>query len=333
MGNYCPEGAQAAIPCPAGTYNAFDNNAQTCLECPAGKCCPGSGTQVPPKCPPGKYSDKGASVCLFCEVGTYCPNEATTVDEKNNLMCPAGVFCMRQVTDGGSTRNVGLDVYPNLRDHYCTEGYYCIEGATSKSECPPGTYNRLRGRKSLLDCQKVEAGFYTNVPASAAPTGPCDPGFYCPEGSTSAQQVPCPAGTFRSIPKGSKPEDCTICTSGGYCPLAGMSLPLPCPAGFYCPIGTRYPEACPEGTYSNVLGLTDSQSCSLCDPGKYCGRKNLTAPQGDCDDGYLCIKGSKRPEPTDKVTGSICPEGGYCLKGAVGPSWCPDGNFNLFEGG
>jgi hypothetical protein len=44
-------------------------------------------------------------------------------------------------------------------------------------------------------------------------------------------------------------------------------LPLPCPAGFYCPLGTRYPEPCPEGTYSNTLGLTDSQSCTLCDAG------------------------------------------------------------------
>jgi hypothetical protein len=43
-------------------------------------------------------------------------------------------------------------------------------------------------------------------------------------------------------------------------------------------LGTRYPEPCPEGTYSNTLGLTDSQSCTLCDAGKYCGKRNLTAP-------------------------------------------------------
>jgi hypothetical protein len=145
--------------------------------------------------------------------------------------------------------------------------------------------------------------------------------------------VPCPAGTFRSINSGSKPEDCTICTSGGYCPTTGMSNPLPCPKGFYCPLGTRYPEPCPEGTYNDVQGLTDSQSCTPCDPGQYCGMRNLTAPQANCDTGYLCIQGSKRPEPNDKVTGTICPKGGYCPSGATSPSWCPDGNFNLFEGG
>lgn len=46
----------------------------------------------------------------------------------------------------------GLDAYPNLRDHYCHEGYYCPEGTETMIPCPVGTYNRLRGRKSLLDC-------------------------------------------------------------------------------------------------------------------------------------------------------------------------------------
>ena len=48
--------------------------------------------------------------------------------------------------------NFGLNVYPNLRDHYCTAGHYCPAGATSMMQCPPGTYNRLFGRKNILDC-------------------------------------------------------------------------------------------------------------------------------------------------------------------------------------
>ena len=141
---------------------------------------------MPPKCLPGTYSSNGASICTYCEVGTYCPNEATTSLEKDANLCPAGVYCMRRVTDALSTRTVGLDVYPNLRDHYCLEGYYCTEGTSSMSECPIGTYNRLRGRKSLLDCQKVDAGYFTNVSASSSPNGACDSGYYCPEGSTSS---------------------------------------------------------------------------------------------------------------------------------------------------
>lgn len=63
------------------------------------------------------------------------------------------------------TGKFGLNVYPNLRDHYCLEGYYCPEGTTSMMECPPGTYNRLKGRKTIMNCQKVQAGYYTLNPA------------------------------------------------------------------------------------------------------------------------------------------------------------------------
>jgi hypothetical protein len=177
------------------------------------------------------------------------------------------------------TGKYGLDVYPNLRDHYCTEGYYCTAGVINMLECPAGTYNRLRGRTNILDCQKTDAGYYTDVTKSVAPVGPCSTGYYCPEGSSSATQVPCPKGTFRGIVAGSQPTDCAICTSGAYCPNEGMSVPIVCPQGFYCPLGTKYPEPCPEGTFGGSTGLTDSYSCTKCTAGNYCGKKNLTAPQ------------------------------------------------------
>ena len=104
-----------------------------------------------------------------------------------------------------------------------------------------------------------------------------------------------------------------------------MTAPLTCPQGFYCPLGTKQPEPCPIGTYGAVAGLTDSQSCTKCDSGMYCGQRNLTIPEGPCDSGYYCIKGALRPEPTDTVTGNICPTGGYCPSGAATPSYCPDG--------
>lgn len=34
-----------------------------------------------------------------------------------------------------------------------------------------------------------------------------------------------------------------------------------------------------------------------------------------CDAGFICFGGSLRPEPTDEVTGSYCPIGGYCPAG------------------
>jgi len=132
----------------------------------------------------------------------------------------------------------GLNVYPNLRDHYCPSGSYCPAGATSLLACPPGTYNSLKGRKSILDCQQTDQGFYTASSNASAVDGPCNAGYYCPLGSSSATQSPCPQGTFRSITAGSKPEDCSICTSGYYCPTPGTASPIICPLGYYCPLGT-----------------------------------------------------------------------------------------------
>lgn len=59
VGNYCPEGTPAPIPCLAGTFNDLDNTAKECQTCPAGKYCP-TGTSVPLKCIPGTYSASGA---------------------------------------------------------------------------------------------------------------------------------------------------------------------------------------------------------------------------------------------------------------------------------
>lgn len=130
-----------------------------CLVCPAGRYCPKLGTREPSKCAAGKYSDAGAKKCTFCAVGTYCPNEATTREEVEYQKCPAGVFCRRVLSNEPDTDptndqttmvsgQYGLKDYPNLRDNYCSEGYYCTYGATSMTPCPIGTVNRLRGRTS-----------------------------------------------------------------------------------------------------------------------------------------------------------------------------------------
>lgn len=47
-----------------------------------------------------------------------------------------------------------------------------------------------------------------------------------------------------------------------------------------------------------------------------------------CDAGFFCVKGAVRPDPTDGVTGNICPAGGYCPLGAATKSDCPAGKYN-----
>ena len=56
------------------------------------------------------------------------------------------------------------------------------------------------------------------------------------------------------------------------------------------------------------------------------------ADANKCDAGFYCIEGAIRPDPTDGITGKICPAGGYCLRGATSVSSCPSGKYNPEEG-
>ena len=58
-----------------------------------------------------------------------------------------------------------------------------------------------------------------------------------------------------------------------------------CPSGYYCPVGTASPLACPIGTYSNVNGLAAETDCTLCDAGSFCQDPHITATTGLCSRG------------------------------------------------
>lgn len=137
-----------------------------------------------------------------------------------------------------------------------------------------------------------------------------------------------------------------------------------CPAGYYCPEGTRHPHQypCPLGTWSNVVGAQNVSSCSLCPSGFFCNRTGLTQPTGPCAAGHLqwrfigiklvlmrrilvdlnsffftcagffCIVGAKTSMPEDGATGNRCPSGFYCPQGCTSPQHCPDGMYSNTTG-
>ena len=87
--------------------------------------------------------------------------------------------------------------------------------------------------------------------------GECQPGFYCPEGSH--EPIPCPGGYYCAGKRNFIYT--TQCDPGYYC-TSGSSTPRPlgvvgnrCPAGKFCPKGTKDPFPCPAGSYSNATGL------------------------------------------------------------------------------
>lgn len=142
---------------------------------------------------------------------------------------------------------------------------------------------------------------------------------------TIAEQL-CQPGTYN----GDRGRSfCYACPQGFYCPDYGATSFISCPAGFFCPTGTSVPVPCPQGTFSNQLGLSNTSQCMSCPLGKYCASVNLTEPTGDCEAGYYCALGNKLPTPTGVYPASgTCPKGNYCPTGTVAPQPCPIGTFN-----
>ena len=59
---------------------------------------------------------------------------------------------------------------------------------------------------------------------------------------------------------------------------SGMTRPLPCEGGFYCPSGSANQRPCPAGSYGNMSGLVEERQCSPCDPGMFCKETGTMHP-------------------------------------------------------
>ena len=190
--------------------------------------------------------------------------------------------------------------------------------------CPAGTYSGSYYATTPYDCLPCPRGYGCvahSTPQSIV-AALCQAGYYCPRGSKTITEVPCPAGTYRSTTKGKKIEDCYPCPNGKFCVSASISTAT-CPAGYYCPLGTKsanqYP--CRAGTFSSSTGLESQDGCSQCGLGNYCpGAGTAVVP---CQTGYynnvtmeapLCYK---------------CPAGYYCQgTGVINPVACAIGFYS-----
>ncbi len=135
--------------------------------------------------------------------------------------------------------------------------------------------------------------------------------------------------------------------------MQNTTTPEDCPAGSYCPAGTKYANEflCPNGTYSHTLGLQHAANCTSCTPGYYCGTRGLTAPTAECTMGYFCGGGSSVATPYDSGKSGVqvsyigntcvetlnttlfelCATGSYegdtCVKGYTQNDICPPGHY------
>ncbi|XP_070551431.1 multiple epidermal growth factor-like domains protein 6 [Ptychodera flava] len=310
-GHYCISGTPAPDECPVGTWSDSTGlEAESdCQNCTGGYYCNGTGlTQPSGPCEPRYYCSSGAQTATPtdgvtgnpCTAGHYCPEGTTspvpcdhgtymtTTHAEECLVCPAARYCV-----------TGLD------PERCPAGYYCPEGTGWVwQSCPPGRFSDRDGLANETECQTCSAGMYCAHPNATGPSGYCDPGYFCVEGS----DTPTPDGAHRGT--------------------AGI-----CPEGHYCTLGTSTPEGCKRGTFSNNTKLTNETECTSCLYGKYCGSEGLTQPTGDCYGGFYCLRGARDPNnPTEDETGGPCPAGHFCPNGTSFPLGCLPGTYNSLEG-
>lgn len=313
-GHYCEEASQAAVPCPEGTFSdAYANeNLTNCLPCTGGQYCYGTGRDLP----------NGN-----CTVGWFCP--------------------------AGSTQ-------PMPTGNDCLAGHECPEGSSIETPCESGYYQPNTEQGSCLICP---AGKYCDRneaiaeeqsgvgEASQGVVTPkdCPAGFYCPEGTQTAGENPCPIGTYSNSTSLENITQCIQCDPGYYCETANILEPTgQCFAGFYCELGSISPNAsecqqgtyceigsptpsnCPKGMYGSAPQLTALSDCTFCPPGEYCDSPALTAPSGNCLPGYYCSNASEEASPVGKTYGDECPEGYYCPEASHQPSACPAGTYQPF---
>ena len=275
---------------------------------------------------------------------------------KNPLqfICPLGYFCDSLIektpcpsgTYGNGTGGTGLEVCaPCPRGYYCEEGtagypthailcpkgHVCPEGtqAAYQHPCPDGTYNDQLGQDNSTKCKQCPIGRYcTGGDGDGGVL--CPRGHYCPSGTRSASQHPCPAGYFTEEQGTEEMSQCKVC-----------------PAGYYCPAGVDAPIPCNEGFYNPHLGSPTNYSCRLCIGGMACPSKGLTEPLESCAAGHYCPEGTvladdqrhQCPAGTysdfHNLTASHqctpCPAGQACLQGTGGinnpPFPCAVGHY------
>ena len=101
------------------------------------------------------------------------------------------------------------------------------------------------------------------------------------------------------------------CPAGFYC-FSG--LPILCPAGSFCPLGSLQATLCPKGSFSAAAGAIN---CSLCPAGTFSSVAGSTSCQ-NCPGGHFC------PTGTSSWAFLHCGAGNYCPDGSGAPTPCPN---------
>ncbi|OAF70388.1 hypothetical protein A3Q56_01860 [Intoshia linei] len=309
ISHYCIAGTSVPQKCPKGTFSDVTKlkAVDECTPCSPGYYCATEGLKNPTdKCKKGYYCTSKSSVSdpvdgvtgnicpkgYFCPLGSSAPIICQNGFYQNSLgqfeciKCPSGTFCT-EYNGPISTPTIGTT-------HLCPTGFYCLEntGYSNEHPCPSGTFRKTTGASSSSECTTCTVGKYCQNIGLSDVEGACFEGYECKAGSTSP------------------------------IPLAGK-----CSQGYYCPTTSLVPVKCAAGTYMHLTGMGKSTQCISCPAGRYCPIGSKTQDSLPlCKAGYICKTGATIDYPASNM-GFSCPIGHYCLSGSIQPIQCKPGTY------
>eukprot|EP00347_Sterkiella_histriomuscorum_P005935 403354701 len=163
--------------------------------------------------------------------------------------------------------------------------------------CLPGTYNGSPMATDKDNCKACDPGKYCTTYGNSQTTNQCALGYYCTQNNTYAKPMP-DLLTTSELPSEFKVFTGGFCVPGQYCPAKAVT-PIDCDPGYYCPYHLQY---------------------------------EVDKINNKCRAGFYCSGGAKIPNPTDGITGNICPTGKYCPEGSSNPIPCSVGTFLSYQG-
>ena len=285
--NDCPPGKRGTV---EGAVAVED-----CENCNAGKFAEVGGQTECERCV-GGTSNQGSSYCKDCEAGTFLNNDATTCTK-----CDPGSISKAGASSctpcGSGTYQNGTDCEACIAGRYgATEG---LHTALCSGICPAGTHSFRYATK----CTPCDGGKH-------APHEESETCAACPMHRTSeagAAECGCEPGRYE-MPDG----NCTLCTDGMECGLAGTSLGA---------------MSLTEGHWRLSAETSLVLSCTA--PDACMGGANATADDGclEGNEGVLCAVCAVRGGADRTVTGTGAPTTGGLRqrRAAAAPAERPGG--------
>mmetsp|Transcript_2593 Transcript_2593/g.3535 ORF Transcript_2593/g.3535 Transcript_2593/m.3535 type:complete len:1916 (-) Transcript_2593:156-5903(-) len=250
-------------------------------------------------CPPGRYkatTGDSLDLCLACDEPTTGALSTEDFVGCNCLRAPGGESAefLRFSAQTGACESVSSvnetavgeislrnSTLTRFKQHPCERGFFCQEGV--RTVCPSTRYGS------------------TELNTDPQCSGECAPGYFCPEGSTSAFQFPC-GGADRYCPAGS---DTPLLVKVGWFTNEEAhenirSFETICPKGYWCEAGVRRP--CEAGLWGGTEGLSTAECSGECAPGYYCPEASISPYQVPCGNSTVyCLP--KAPLPTKVLEG------------------------------